>query len=226
MQANSIQVASLFRACTLAQRGKPVVRNAYQKYYVDLGFERRGLFETLEEKLHPETVLYPGSSIHITPSFVFQNVTYVDPSTQAHKFFADLGSVTSFVESHRKSRKPAFLQYLPEDIRSCNSLPRNYYDLVFTSYSGPIGIHCWQYVKEDGCYVSNNHEGDLAALSANTAATFLGFFSAAKGRYAFTETTDTAAISAPQQSYQGLRDGAIVYLENEKFNLWKKARSN
>jgi hypothetical protein len=42
-----------------------------QKYYASIHFERTALFECLNAYFDAETLLYIGSSIHITPSFIF-----------------------------------------------------------------------------------------------------------------------------------------------------------
>lgn len=61
----------------------------YSKTYCDMNFERRGLFELLCQKFPSEKVIYPGCSIHITPSFYFQHVLYIDRSQAATDFFSD-----------------------------------------------------------------------------------------------------------------------------------------
>lgn len=59
----------------------------YQKYFQERNFERLDLFEIIADKFNIQRVLYPGSFIHITPSFIFPDVVYVDNDRQAHQFF-------------------------------------------------------------------------------------------------------------------------------------------
>ena len=59
----------------------------YNHYYIDRKFERLNLFRQLKEKYGGKRVLYPGSFVHITPSFVYPDVVYVDNDPEAKKFF-------------------------------------------------------------------------------------------------------------------------------------------
>ena len=61
----------------------------YKKYHTDNENERLGLFLILSEKFHIKSALYAGSFVHITPSFVFPKVVYVDNNKQAKVFFND-----------------------------------------------------------------------------------------------------------------------------------------
>jgi hypothetical protein len=65
----------------LAQlRKSKTLPNPYQKVYVDLGFERGGLFELVQKEYHPREVLYLGCSIHITPAFSFPHTISDGPA--------------------------------------------------------------------------------------------------------------------------------------------------
>ena len=61
----------------------------YEKYYTSNGFERADLFEMLVDKFGSKQALYPGSFVHITPSFAIPSVTYVDSDRRCPGFFAD-----------------------------------------------------------------------------------------------------------------------------------------
>ena len=63
--------------------------SSYDRFYSALNFDRSGLFELIKDEYGCGTVLYPGCSIHITPSFYFQHTVYVDISETAKKFFED-----------------------------------------------------------------------------------------------------------------------------------------
>jgi len=58
----------------------------YNQYFVEKSFERKDLFEALQIMYGCRSALYPGSFIHITPSFIFPEVIYVDSDTPAKKF--------------------------------------------------------------------------------------------------------------------------------------------
>lgn len=60
----------------------------YHKYHLDRADERLGMFVALTKHFSIERVLYPGSFVHVTPSFVFPKTTYVDLEQRAQQFFA------------------------------------------------------------------------------------------------------------------------------------------
>jgi hypothetical protein len=72
----------------------------YHDYHTDRDDERCGLFEVLSKKYNLKTALYPGSFVHVTPSFVFPKVVYVDSHKKASQFFKDK-SMYDFVKSRK-----------------------------------------------------------------------------------------------------------------------------
>ena len=71
------------------------IKYNYKKYYENIQFERIGLFNCIKNNFKIDNVIYLGSSIHITPSFIFPNVTYVDTSELSSLFFQDIKSVAT-----------------------------------------------------------------------------------------------------------------------------------
>jgi hypothetical protein len=61
--------------------------NHYKAQYIDLNIERAALFKAIRDQYHCRDVLYPGCSVHITPSLYFPHVVYVDQSDAAAQFF-------------------------------------------------------------------------------------------------------------------------------------------
>ncbi len=72
----------------------------YKKYHIDNNFERLGQFLLLQKTFNIKSALYAGSFVHITPSFVFPKVVYVDSTKQAKAFFDD-SSVHEFVSKKK-----------------------------------------------------------------------------------------------------------------------------
>ncbi len=60
---------------------------AYKHYYIDRDYEQVDLFRLLKNKYGIKKVIYPGSYIHISPSFVFSDVVYIDSDKHAKKYF-------------------------------------------------------------------------------------------------------------------------------------------
>jgi len=136
------------------------VKGAYNRYYSALNFERAGVFELIKREYGCDTVLYPGCSIHITPSFYFQHVVYVDISETAREFFQDNQSVLSIVNSNKKYKQSAYIQFIHSDYTKKLPVRENNYDLLLSLYAGCITESCKKYVKPGGIIVSNNHHND------------------------------------------------------------------
>jgi hypothetical protein len=137
------------------------ITNSYTRYYTELNFAREGLFELLKDKYNFKTVLYPGCSIHITPSFYFQHIAYVDISESAKDFFQDYQNLQDIINSNKKYKQLAFIEFINKDftkelpLRECN------YELLLSLYAGGISKSCKKYLKSGGIIVSNNHHNDV-----------------------------------------------------------------
>ena len=67
--------------------------DAFRQLYTELQMERDGLFTAVARAYRCQTVLYPGCSIHVNPSFHFPHVVYVDTSDTARRCFAAAADV-------------------------------------------------------------------------------------------------------------------------------------
>lgn len=132
----------------------------YQKYVLDLKLERAGLFKAVENRYHSTTVLYPGSFIHITPSFYFPHVVYVDLNEVSLTCFANLNEVQAYVEHYKHYNRWSFIRFLPQDFTQPLPLHENSFDLLFALYAGGISQSCKKYLKAGGFLLSNNHHDD------------------------------------------------------------------
>ena len=83
--------------------------------YESIEFERIGLFECLKSEFGERNILYLGSSVHVTPSFVFSNVTYVDNSENTRDFFKDETAVRQFVKRKKVYRHEPKIKYVNAD---------------------------------------------------------------------------------------------------------------
>lgn len=111
------------------------VESLYRKNYRSIGFERVDLFRCINELWRPLKVLYIGSSIHISPSFIFQNVTYVDNSPLARDFFSRREEVISLISGDKKYKQRPWFEFLPIDYLSA-PLPHSFrYDLILSLFA-------------------------------------------------------------------------------------------
>lgn len=83
------------------------VQELYRESYVDNNFEREELFESLKTRFNINNALYPGSFVHVTPSFFIPEVVYVDNNRQTKKFFEQKDAIADLI-----SRKRPMIQIL------------------------------------------------------------------------------------------------------------------
>lgn len=141
------------------------VETRYIEYVVDPGLERRSLFEALAaERPEIETVLYPGSSIHVTPSFYFRHVVYVDRSDRAARFFADAEMVQTLVADRGHHRKPPHVRFVHQDFTLPLPLRESSFDLALALYAPGACAAAAPFLRSGGLLVTDNHRSD--ALSA------------------------------------------------------------
>ncbi|MGI5863952.1 MAG: hypothetical protein ACOX6T_18115 [Myxococcales bacterium] len=139
----------------------------YRDFVIAHGLERLALFELLSNRLgESATVLYPGCFVHITPSFFFQHVVYIDRNDLAAAFFAEEKGVRRLIDAHRRYRREPYVRFLAQDFTRELPLRENSFDLLLALYAGGISRSCVRYLKEGGLLVSNDHQGDAREAAA------------------------------------------------------------
>lgn len=139
----------------------------YEKYYAALSFERAGLFKALADRYGGTTVLYPGSSVHITPSFFFPHVVYVDTSATSGAFFADRAAVLAFIATRKHYQRSAYIAYIAQDYTQPLPLREGSFDLLLSLYAANVARSCARYLKPGGLLLSNDHYGDAREALAD-----------------------------------------------------------
>lgn len=132
----------------------------YKKYVADMGLERAEVFQAVRQWADVAAVLYPGCFIHVTPSFSFQHVVYVDYNDLARQFFADAPGVTRFVTGRKQYRQPPYIRFIAQDYTTPLPLRAGSFDLLLALYAGGIPQACWDYLRPGGLLLSNNHHDD------------------------------------------------------------------
>ena len=133
----------------------------YQHYYVDKSDERRILFEIVTDRYHPQKGVYPGSFVHITPSFYIPDMTYIDSDKRISKFFNN-DKVLRFIELNKNYREKASIDGIQSDYSAELSLEKNSFDIMFSFYAGFISQSCKKFLKPNGILVCNNSHGDAS----------------------------------------------------------------
>ena len=85
------------------------VIHIYQKYYIDRNYEQIDLFRLLKNRYLISKVVYPGSYVHISPSFIFSDVVYIDADRKAKQFFRQSEQVKDYIcECKEYQEEPRF----------------------------------------------------------------------------------------------------------------------
>lgn len=138
-----------------------VIPALYQKYFVDKNDERRMLFQKAQELYNPEKGLYPGSFVHITPSFYIKDMTYVDSDKRISRFFTD-NKVLSYIELNKIYNDSPIVNGLQGDFSGKLPIEEHSFDIMFSFYAGFISQSCKKYLKEEGILICNNSHGDAS----------------------------------------------------------------
>jgi hypothetical protein len=159
----------------------------YRKYFAERQFERQDLFEIVAGKFDCPKVLYPGSFVHITPSFVFPEVVYVDNDKQAKKFFSS-EEVFAFIHERKAYQQAPQIKFHFANYRvGFEELPATF-DLLISQYAGFVGMECKSYLKIGGLLLANNSHGDAGLAALDDDFQLIATFNIRKAQYSLSET--------------------------------------
>jgi hypothetical protein len=203
--------------------------NKYNSRYADIHFEREGLFKLIQEKFNPREVLYPGCSIHITPSFFFPHVVFVDQDPDAMTFFSNHETVLSFANRYRNYRCSPYIQFIFQDYTRPLPVPKDQFDLILALFAGGISKACKSYLKIGGLIITNNHQNDASDAVQDHELTLIGLVQKRKGKYRIIEGDGVRAEDILQSSspkcYLRNTNRGVEYVENENYYIFKRIRS-
>ena len=136
----------------------------YTKHHSEKEYTSIGLFREIKKNFNPKRIIYPGCYVHITPSLIFSDVTYVDSFKNTQKFY-ESSEVKEFIDANKEyDDKTKFEFYhqdyfkdLPEELES--------FDAIISQYGGFGGQAVKKYLKKGGILVCNNSHGDASMAS-------------------------------------------------------------
>lgn len=140
------------------------IPDLYKKFHVDKDHTSIGLFRELHQKFNIQKVLYPGSHVHITPSLVFPNVTYIDSFRNTFKFFERKETI-NFLEKNKEYLGDVVMKFYQQDYNQPIKELKKDFDLVISQYAGFVGQAAKPYLKKAGLLVCNNSHGDASMAS-------------------------------------------------------------
>lgn len=187
-----------------------VPEHLYNKYFKSIDFERLGLFKCIKETFKSETVIYIGSSIHITPSFVFQNVTYLDRSEMSKEFFSHLSDVKNIIKSNKEYQLEPYLCYKHQDY--LKYIPKKQYDLCISIFTSNSTDGVMEYIKPGGLLIFLPLSDVL--ISQSEKLSYLGHIKL-ENRYIFKE-------GRPSGSVKTVKNRNKVFIESNIYSVYRR----
>ena len=137
----------------------------YQEFYVDRDYEGLDLFRLLRDRYGVQSALYPGSFLHLTPSFVCPVTAYVDSDWQAKRAFGD-PELLKLIAARKEYDLEAEVAFYGSDYTTDFGAQDEAFDLLISQYAGLVSRHCKRYLRIGGLLLANNSHGDagIAAL--------------------------------------------------------------
>lgn len=157
----------------------------YQQYFVSRDFERLDLFQLLAKELHILSAVYPGSFIHITPSFVFPLVAYIDSDRKAKRYFKEMTAVLEFVRLRKEYDGEPEIQFYGQDYTEPIEALDGRFDLLISQYAGFVSQHGKRYLKVGGYLLANNSHGDASMAFLDDDYKFAAVVQRRNGRHTF-----------------------------------------
>ena len=123
--------------------------------------EQTALLEALAEGAGAAaTVLYPGCFLHVTPSFFFQHVVYVDRNELAARCFAARDEVLRPVNGRRRYRQAAYPRFVAQDFIAPLPLPERSFDFLLALYAYGAIRACGRYLRPGDLLLTSNFQDD------------------------------------------------------------------
>ena len=164
------------------------VFKAYKKYYIDRDYEQVDLFRLLKNTYEIKRVIYPGSYIHISPSFIFQDVVYIDSDKDAIKFFQS-NKLIELVYERKEYNKDPKISFYGVDYRERKEELYFHFDLLISQYAGFISNTCKDYLRIGGYLLVNNSHGDAGLASIDEDYILISTVHKSRGKYRVSHTS-------------------------------------
>lgn len=131
----------------------------YKKFFIDQGIERTTLFKNVRVKYECDKALYPGSFTHVTPSFYFPEVVYLDLDKRCKKYFSE-NETREFVKDKKEYSEEPIFRFYEESFENDIEEDYEYFDLIISQFSGFISKYCTKYLRRNGILLANDSHGD------------------------------------------------------------------
>ena len=160
----------------------------YKKYYKDRDYEQIDLFRLLKNEFKIKNAIYPGSYVHISPSFIFPDVVYIDSDINAIRFFKS-DKLIELVCVRKEYNENPKISFHGIDYKSPIDKYHSQFDLLISQYAGFISDTCKEYLKIGGLLLVNNSHGDAGLASIDEDYKLISTVHKAKEKYRLSNTS-------------------------------------
>lgn len=148
-----------------------------------VAFDRYDLFEMVVETYKIDTGIYPGSYIHITPSFFIPEMIYIDNAKKAKKFFEQKDDIIKLIDQNKTYDKEALVTYYDKDYWLALDVPCGHADLLISQYAGFVSQACKDHLKSGGILLVNDSHGDATLARFDETYVFIGVITVGQDGY-------------------------------------------
>ncbi len=198
------------------------VERMYDTYYKNIDFERAGLFEFLSSRYNVKTVLYPGCSIHVTPSFYFRHVVYVDRSDIAKDFFSHADDVERLIGKRKVYAQRSFFKFYGMDCRVSSVMPEAGFDLLLGIFAGSLVLDFVKYLNPGGIVVMNEFNDEMRDVFGNPSLRLSEVITCRNGSYAVEKPGTVRKRKTVKNMVRTNR--GFSFRDNDEYFVFEKAQ--
>lgn len=155
---------------------------------MDRDYEQVDLFRLLKKTYGLRNVIYPGSFIHISPSFIFSDVIYLDSDKNAKKFFRS-NELISLVHERKEYSGDPKISFFGMSYENLIGEFQSQFDLLISQYAGFISRACKDYLRIGGYLLVNNSHGDAGLASIDKDYKLISTVHRARSKYRLAHTS-------------------------------------
>jgi len=193
----------------------------YKKYYIDRDYEQVDLFRLLKDSFGIRRVIYPGSYIQISPSFIFPEVVYIDADIKAIRCFQS-GQLLEIIHDRKEYSEDPMVTFHGADYGMLIPIYQAGFDLLISQYAGFISQECKKYLKIGGLLVANNSHGDAQLANMDPTYELIGVINYRNNKFYYsTKNLENYFISKKK----GLKI-SIEYLKSINHGIGFKITAN
>ena len=195
---------------------------------MDRDYEGLDLFQLLRDRYGVQSALYPGSFVHVTPSFVFPVTVYVDSDRRAKRAFGDPGLLKLIRQRHEYDQDPQVVFYAADYATPFGAQDESF-DLLISQYAGLICRPCKRYLRIGGLLLVNNSHGDAGIAALDPDYHLAAVVHRRRGRYRVSEK-DLDAYLVPKKQGEAAPEiieqlgRGIAYTKTATSYLFRRVR--